>query len=217
MNSAELETVRVSKSPTTVVTAKGEVHTKRRSGRVCQRIIFIRDSKASRRYTGCSLTRKTLPRSRITDILTSGPLARSHNSSKMADGQNANRRPWVIDPASTRSESSSSTVWRSPSHEPAETEKKQIKMDTTRTYGEARCLICQNVWNILQKIWWMNVFQLTGTHPRVLHLNQLQSRECKWNRARVSTIFILTSRRTKFAKFASEPRLQGLLAENSMA
>ena len=38
---------------------------KRRSDRVCQRIGFIRDSKASRWYTACSLTRKTLPRWRI--------------------------------------------------------------------------------------------------------------------------------------------------------
>ena len=48
LNSAELETVSVSKRPTTVVTANGEVHTKKRSDRVCQRIGFIRDSKASR-------------------------------------------------------------------------------------------------------------------------------------------------------------------------
>ena len=38
---------------------------KRKSDRVCQKIGFIRDNKASRRYTGRSLIRKTLRRSRI--------------------------------------------------------------------------------------------------------------------------------------------------------
>ena len=64
LNSAGLETVRVSKSPTTVGTANGEVLTKEEAT-VCQRIGFIRDSGASRRYTGSSLTRKTLRRSRV--------------------------------------------------------------------------------------------------------------------------------------------------------
>ena len=60
LNSADLEFVKVSESPTTVVTANGEVQTKEDSDSVCQRIGFIRDSNASRRYTSRSLTRKTL-------------------------------------------------------------------------------------------------------------------------------------------------------------
>ena len=47
LNKAELETVRVSKSPTTVVRANGEVLTKEGGNSVCQRIEFIRDSNAS--------------------------------------------------------------------------------------------------------------------------------------------------------------------------
>ena len=43
----------------------------------------------------------------------------------------------TLHPASTRSESTSSTVRVSPSHEPAEIEKQEIKTETTRTYGEA--------------------------------------------------------------------------------
>ena len=52
----------------------------------------------------------------------------------------------------------------------------------------------------------MKLFQLIGTHSRVLLVNQ-----------RASTVFILTSRRTKIAKYASEPRLRGLLAEHALA
>ena len=43
----------------------------------------------------------------------------------------------TLHPASTRSESTSGTVWVSPSHEPVETEKKK---ETNRT----RFVICQN-------------------------------------------------------------------------
>ena len=41
LNSVELETMRMSKNPTTVVTANGEVQT------ICQRIGLIRDGNAS--------------------------------------------------------------------------------------------------------------------------------------------------------------------------
>ena len=58
LNSAELETVRISKSPTTVVTANGEVPTKEEATLYVRRIGFIRDSSASRRYTGSSFTRE---------------------------------------------------------------------------------------------------------------------------------------------------------------
>ena len=90
LTSAELETVRASKSPTTVVAANGEVLTKEEANSVCQRNGFIRDSKASRRYTGCSLTRKTLPRSLIFLRVDHWPEATT-NSSEMADGSNATR------------------------------------------------------------------------------------------------------------------------------
>ena len=58
LKSAELETERISKSPTTVVTASGEVLSKEEIG-------FIRDSNASRRYTDSAFTRETLRRSRV--------------------------------------------------------------------------------------------------------------------------------------------------------
>ena len=46
LNSAELETMRTSRSPTTVMTANGEVQTTR-SNSICQRIELNRDSCAS--------------------------------------------------------------------------------------------------------------------------------------------------------------------------
>ena len=47
LESAEMGTMRISKNPTTVMTANGEVQKKRRSHGFCQRIGLIRDSGAS--------------------------------------------------------------------------------------------------------------------------------------------------------------------------
>ena len=65
LNSAELETVRISKVPTTVVTKPMARCNRRRGNSVCQGIGFFRDSNVSRRYTGNSFTRKTLRRSQV--------------------------------------------------------------------------------------------------------------------------------------------------------
>ena len=65
-NSAEKETVRISKSPTTVVTANGEVLTNEEATVFVREFGFNRDCPASQRYTGVSLTRKTLPVTRET-------------------------------------------------------------------------------------------------------------------------------------------------------
>ena len=58
----------------------------------------------------------------------------------------------------------------------------------------------------------MKVFQPVGTHPRVLLVNQLQSRDQKWYRE--STVCLLISRRTEIATSAWEPKLHGLFAED---
>ena len=80
LNTAELETVRVSQSPTTVVTASG---------------------KASPRYTGRSLTRKTLRRSRIflrVDWWSETTIHQRWQTDKMQRGElRTDRCPWFID------------------------------------------------------------------------------------------------------------------------
>ena len=146
LKSAELETVRVffSKSGNSCYSQRRSAN-KRRSDSVCQRIGFIRDSNASRRYTGRSFTRKTLPRSRIFLRVNHWPDTTTHQ--RRIKCCTANYVPIVVPglstsssssatrtsptsvlqdaehPASTRSESSISTVWVSPSHEPPEIEK----------------------------------------------------------------------------------------------
>ena len=83
LNSAELETVRVSKSPTTVVAANGEVHAKEEATVHVKELDFfvtvkLLDDTPTVLSHGNS--------AKITDILASGPLARSLSSLKMADG-----------------------------------------------------------------------------------------------------------------------------------
>ena len=220
LNSAELETVRVSKSPTTVVAANGEVQTKEEATVYVRGLDFF-------------VTVKLLEDAWA--VLSLGQLCEDHGHSYewtsgqepqlIKDGRRIkcsteNHVPIVVPglstissssatpttltsvpqeavtptlhPASTRSESASRTVRRSPSHEPAETEN-TTKMETTRPCGETRCVICQKGYKNLRRILWIKVLQLMGTHPRVLLLNQLQSCEEKWYRT--ITVFVLTSRR----------------------
>ena len=159
LNSAELETVRVSKSPTTVVAPSGEVQTKEEAtvhvkeldlfvtvklledtpavlslGKLCedhgysyewtsgQKPQLIKDG----RRTKCS-TENCVP------IVVLGSSTSSSSSATPSSPTSVLQEAVVptLHPASTRSESTSSTVRVSPSHEPAETEK-QTKMETTR-------------------------------------------------------------------------------------
>ena len=58
------------------------------------------------------------------------------------------------------------------------------------------------------------MFRHPETHPQALRKNQKQQRQKKW--CRVNTVFILTSRGTKNAKYARESGLQGVLAGNAL-
>ena len=60
LNSAEVETVRISKNPTTVVTANGEVQTKAEATVYVRELDLFVTVMLRRRYTGSSFTRKTL-------------------------------------------------------------------------------------------------------------------------------------------------------------
>ena len=82
LNSAELETVRVYKSPTTVVTANGEVQTKEEATVYVKDLDFFVTVSVSKIHRPFSHSENF---TRITDILTSRPVVRNHNSSKIAD------------------------------------------------------------------------------------------------------------------------------------
>ena len=137
---------------------------------------FIRDSNASRRYTGSSLTRKTLRRSHWI----SGHKPQLIKNGRRIECNTANYVPFVVPglstssssssttksptsssqeavtltqhPASTGSESVSDGVRGTSSHGPAETENPN-KMMTTKEYGETRCVICQNGYRSSGTVW----------------------------------------------------------------
>ena len=91
LNSAELVTVRVSESPTTVVTANCEVLTK------AEATVYVRELDL---FVTAMLLEDTLAwqffhsenSAKITDIHTIGPVVRNHMSSKMAGRSIAVRR-----------------------------------------------------------------------------------------------------------------------------
>ena len=58
LNSAELETLTTSRSPTTVITANGEVQTQEEAHSLCQRIGYILDFESPRKHASSSIARK---------------------------------------------------------------------------------------------------------------------------------------------------------------
>ena len=101
LNSARLETVKVCKNPTTVAYSQRRGAHKRRGNSVCQRIGFIRDSIASRRYSGSSITRKNSRISRVQLLLDQWSETTSHQKwqkDKLQHGELRTLRcPWSID------------------------------------------------------------------------------------------------------------------------
>ena len=77
LRSAELETVKMSKSPTTVVKANGEVQTNEDA------TVYVKELDLS---LTIQILKDTENSANITDIPTSGLLARNQNSPRVADG-----------------------------------------------------------------------------------------------------------------------------------
>ena len=94
LNSAELETVRVSKSPTTVVAANGEVQIKEEAT-VCvkEMDLFVTVKLLEDTPAVLSLSENS---AKIANIPASGPVARNNNSSKMAQHLLLASLDWVF-------------------------------------------------------------------------------------------------------------------------
>ena len=216
--SAELEPVRVSKSPTTVVTANGEVLTKEEA------TVHVRE-------LDLFVTVKLLEDTPA--VLSFGKLCEDHaysyhwisgqkpqliKNGRQIECNTAKYVPFVVPGLSTSSSSSSSPQEAVNLHsilhqqevrvrvmEYKETRrmdqqkpKTKIKM-TTKEYGETRCVISQNDKKSSSRILWMIVSQNTQSHP-VLLMNCLQSREQNWYLA--SVVFSFTFRKTETATSA---------------
>ena len=154
-----------SKSRTTVVTANGEVLTKEEATVHVREIGFIRDSDASGRYTGSSLTGRLCEDHGFYNHWTCGPKPHLVKNERKIDCITANYVPFVDPspstsssssssptsptsysqetvtptehPASTRSESRSEEVRGNSSHRPAETENPNTNGDNEEVRGNS--------------------------------------------------------------------------------
>ena len=91
---------------------------------------------------------------------------------------------------------------RNPSRGSAETDRKHPqKKKTTKNYEENYCKMCRNGYRISKRIWWIRMFSHINTLAALL-MNYQWSREQKWYRIRVCTVFFLTSRKTEIVTSA---------------
>ena len=151
---------------------------------------------------------------KITDIHTSGSVVRNHKNvrrikystevyvpivvSDLSSSSATSTSPGSLSqnvviptlrPATTRSESMSSQVWGVPSSVSTESEKQEQKWGQRDRTERPVAWPVSMTKRIYEKILWTKEFQHTGTHPRVLPVNQLQDRWKMWYR--VSTVFSL--------------------------
>ena len=89
LNDAEMDTLTKSCSPTTVITANGEVQT-HEEATVCQRIGHILDNESPRKPTSSIVTWKAFVMK--TDTLMNGSMVKNHISLKTVFGYSATRR-----------------------------------------------------------------------------------------------------------------------------
>ena len=89
LNSAESETLTTTRSPTTVITANGEVQT-HEEATVCQRIGYILDNESPRGYASSLIAGKALRWTRI--LIRVDQQSKNHISSKTVFGYSATRR-----------------------------------------------------------------------------------------------------------------------------
>ena len=161
---AELETVRISKTPTMLVTANGEVPTKE-DGTVYVResdlfvIMLLEDTPAvlslgynyhwtsgqKPQFIKNGRRTKFNTANYVPFVVLGQPTSSSSSSSPTSPTSSSH-------PASTRSEGMSEEVRGDSSHGPAETEN-PIKMKTTKEYGATRCVICHNGYKSSSEIW----------------------------------------------------------------
>ena len=202
-NKAELETVRVSKNPTTVVTANGEVLTKEEA------TVFVKELDLFVTVMLLENTSAVLSEgsSRIMGTHTTGRVVKKPHLIKTGRKINcntANNVPLVVLGLSTSSSSSSSPTSPTsssqetvtPTEHPASTRsettsetrrmnqqkpKTQIKIRTTKNYRMTSCKVCQIGYRSSGMDRHMKVFLNTETLP-VLLMFYLWSREQKWYR-----------------------------------
>ena len=217
LNSAELETMRISKNPTTVMTANGEVQT-REEATVCGKELELFVTNTRSTFLGEALRRswENLP-------LDQWSKTTSHKNGKRINCKKTNYVLFVVPGLSTSSSTSSSPASSTSSSQdtvigtenPA-TERSEIMSEESRGNPSRGSAETENTDDeelrseLLQDVpEWLQDFKMNlgeknvqmFNHPALLMTYQW-SREQKLYWARVSTVSILTSRKTELVTSA---------------
>ena len=203
LNEADLETVRISRNPTTVVTANCEVLTKEEpTENVRELDLFV--TVMFLEYTPAALSLGTLCEELgYSYHLTSGQQPHLIKNGTRIICNTANYVPFVVRGLSTSSSLSSSPTSPTSSSqdtvvttEMSATARSESMSESLRRNPSTSCKGCQIGYRSSSMGWLMKVFQNIGTLP-VLLVNYLWSREQRWYQ--VGTAFLLASRRTEIA------------------
>ena len=172
LNSAELETVKVSKSTTTVVTANGEVQTKEEATVYVKELDFFVTVMLFEDTPAVLSHGKLCEDHGYSYHWTSGQKPQLIKNGRRITCNTANYVPIVVPGLST--DSSSSAAPTSPTSLSHKAHQREVRVRVAaKEYGEIRCVICQNDWKSSLRILWMTVSQNTETHRRVPLVNYL--------------------------------------------
>ena len=136
LNSAELDTVRVSRNPGTGITANGDVQTNEEANSVRLRSRLFRDSTNPRGYASSSIAWKTPRRSRTFLWWSSGQTPHLVNKRQKIQCNTENYVPIVVPSLST-----GTSILRQ-----VTPNKQKTKIRTWIQHWETGCMICQKGW-----------------------------------------------------------------------
>ena len=211
LNSAELETMRILRSPTTVMTANGQVLTREEATENVKeldlfvKVLLLEETPAVLSLSKLFAIYQTMYHSLSLVYLRIFPrhlhLLLQHHHRRILYLTSADT-PKFAQPkeVEVRVRSYGKTRWMNP-----QKPKTKIKMVNQKKYKEKNRMNCLVGYRNSQRIWLMKVLQQSlgetqsnevKTLPSHLLIFQW-SREQKWNRVRVSTLYIRTFRRTQ--------------------
>ena len=234
LNSAELDTVKVSESPMTVVTANGEVLTKEEATVYVKQLDLLVTVKLLEDTPAVLSLGKLCEDHGYNYHWTSGQRPHLFNNGRKIECNTANYVPFVVPglstsssssssptspasssqdavrltehPASTRSESMSEEVRGNSSRGAPETENPNKNDDNEEVRGDSSHGLPE--WQEFK------VDESVPEHRDASSSSHELPIELTWYRVRKASL--LTSRMTEIAIFAREPRLRGLLAEDAL-
>ena len=215
LNLAELETVRVSRTPTTVITANGEVQTNDEATENVHDLELFWTVQILEDTPAVLSLRKLFEEHGYSYDWASGQKPQLTQNGKRILCNTENFVPIVVPGLSTGSSSSTaSTSCTDDSSSSPATTRHQSKIGTRSAIGKPVARLARVVAGVHRKSGRRRTVRIKGHGQTPL---KIQTRKVllKWYRG--ISVFELTSRKTEIARSAREPKLQGLLAGSALA